>query len=79
MLYNGSEAGPSSHRTSAKLAVIWYPGIKGAESCEGQGKHSWQAMPGADGMSIMPPNFGYPFYQPQSLLTPSASSGGMSM
>jgi hypothetical protein len=38
-----------------------------------------QVMPGAGGMSVMPPNFGYPFYQPPSLLTPSASTGGISM
>ena len=28
--------------------------------------------------SVMPPNFGYPFYQPPSLLGPSSSFMGMS-
>jgi hypothetical protein len=27
----------------------------------------------------MPPNFGYPFRQPPSLLSPSSSGAGMSM
>ncbi len=45
----------------------------------GLGGSTRQVLPGAGGMSVMPPNFGYPFYQPPRLLTPSSSSGGMSM
>jgi hypothetical protein len=51
----------------------------GSQSGMGLGGGTRQVMPGAGGMSVMPPNFGYPFYQPPSLLTPSSSSGGMSM
>jgi hypothetical protein len=36
-------------------------------------------MTGAGSMNVMPPNFGYPFYQPPSLIGPSPSTGGMSM
>jgi hypothetical protein len=50
----------------------------GSQSDMGLGGGTRQVMPGAGGMSVMPPNFGYPFYQPPSLLAPS-SSGGMSM
>jgi hypothetical protein len=48
-----------------------------SQSGMGLGSGSRQVMPGA-GTSVMPPNFGYPFYQPPSLLAPS-SSRGMSM
>jgi hypothetical protein len=48
-------------------------GLRGGMRLEGEMR---QQMPG--GMSVMPPNFGYPFYQPPSLPAPS-SSGGMSM
>jgi hypothetical protein len=51
----------------------------GSQTGMGMGGGPRQVMPGAGGMSVMPPNFGYPFYQPPTLLTPSASSGGMSM
>jgi hypothetical protein len=50
----------------------------GSQSGMGLGGGTRQVMPSAGGMSVMPPNFGYPFYQPPSLLTPS-SSGGKSM
>ena len=50
----------------------------GSQGGIGLGGGTRQAMPGASGMSVMPPNFGYPFYQPPSLLAP-LSSGGMSM
>ena len=36
-------------------------------------------MPAAGGMGVMPPSIGYPFRQPPSLLTPSATGAGMSM
>ncbi len=36
-------------------------------------------MPAASGMGVMPPSLGYPFRQPPSLLTPSATGAGMSM
>ena len=38
-----------------------------------------QQGPGAGSMSVMPPSFGYPFYQPPSLLGPSSTGAGMSM
>ena len=38
-----------------------------------------QHTPGAGKVSVMPPSFGYPFYQPPSLLMPSSSNAGMSM
>jgi hypothetical protein len=51
----------------------------GSQSGMGLDGGKRQIMPGAGGMSVMPPNFGYPFYQPPRFLTPSASTGGMSM
>jgi hypothetical protein len=36
-------------------------------------------MPATTGMGVMPPSIGYPFRQPPSLLTPSATGTGMSM
>lgn len=36
-------------------------------------------MPAATGVGVMPPNFGSPFRQPPSLLTPTAPGAGMSM
>jgi len=51
----------------------------GLQGGTGIGDGMRQQMPAADSMSVMPPSFGYPFYQPPSLLTPSSSSGGMSM
>jgi hypothetical protein len=50
----------------------------GSRSGMGKGDGLRQQMPGSGSMSVMPPSFGYPFYQPPSLLTPS-SSAGMSM
>jgi hypothetical protein len=38
-----------------------------------------QPMGGAGNSSVMPPNFGYPFYQPPSLVLPASSASGMSM
>jgi hypothetical protein len=38
-----------------------------------------QPMGGAGNPGVMPPNFGYPFYQPPSLLSPGTSAAGMSM
>ena len=38
-----------------------------------------QPMGPAGNPSVMPPNFGYPFYQPPSLLSPGSSAAGMSM
>jgi hypothetical protein len=43
----------------------------------GGGMREPSVRPG--GMSVMPPSFGYPFYQPPSLLSPSTLSAGMSM
>jgi hypothetical protein len=44
----------------------------GSQSGMGLGGRTQQVMPGAGGVSVMPPNFGYPFYQPPSLLSPSS-------
>ncbi|HEX3450844.1 MAG TPA: hypothetical protein VHS97_21500 [Isosphaeraceae bacterium] len=38
-----------------------------------------QPMGGGTNTSVMPPNFGYPFYQPPSLFSPVSSGSGMSM
>ncbi len=38
-----------------------------------------QPMSGPRGMGVMPPNFGYPFRQPPSLLSPASAGAGMSM
>lgn len=38
-----------------------------------------EPMTGSRGMGVMPPNFGSPFRQPPSLLTPSSAGAGMSM
>jgi hypothetical protein len=38
-----------------------------------------QPMSGASTSSVMPPNFGYPFYQPPSLISPASPRAGMSM
>ena len=51
----------------------------GLQGGMGLGDGMRQQMPGAGSMSVMPPSFAYPFYQPPSLLTPSSLSEGMSM
>jgi hypothetical protein len=38
-----------------------------------------QPINGGSNSSVMPPNFGYPFYQPPSLSSPVSPSAGMSM
>jgi hypothetical protein len=38
-----------------------------------------QPMGGDSKTSVMPPNFGYPFYQPPSLFAPVSPTSGMSM
>jgi hypothetical protein len=45
----------------------------------GTGLGGMQRMPGAGGTNVMPPSIGYPFRQPPSLVSPSATSAGMSM
>jgi hypothetical protein len=45
----------------------------------GRGKLMSQPMGPVGNPSVMPPNFGYPFYQPPSLLSPGSPAGGMSM
>jgi hypothetical protein len=51
----------------------------GSSGVSGLGGGMRRQIPTARGMGVMPPNFGYPFRQPPSLLTPSFSSAGMSM
>jgi hypothetical protein len=36
-------------------------------------------LEGPSRSDVMPPNFGYPFYQPPSLFSPASSAAGMSM
>jgi hypothetical protein len=36
-------------------------------------------MGAVNNTSVMPPNFGYPFYQPPSLISPASPRAGMSM
>ncbi len=38
-----------------------------------------QPMGGGANTSVMPPNFGYPFYRPPSLISPASPNPGMSM
>ena len=45
----------------------------------GRGPFLSRPMGGNDRTSVMPPSFGYPFYQPPSLLAPGGSVEGMSM
>ena len=50
-------------------------GMSGATGLGG----GMNSMSGPRGMGVMPPNFGYPFRQPPSLLSPSSPGAGMSM
>lgn len=54
-------------------------GVMGTDGGTGLGGGMGRGMPGASRMGVMPPSFGYPFYQPPSLLAPSSSGSGMSM
>jgi hypothetical protein len=45
----------------------------------GTGRLMSQPMGVGNGGGVMPPNFGYPFYQPPSLLAPVGSAAGMPM
>jgi hypothetical protein len=38
-----------------------------------------QPMRGSTNTSVMPPNFGYPFYRPPSLISPASPGTGMTM
>jgi hypothetical protein len=49
----------------------------GARGSMGLGRKMRESVPATGSMSVMPPNFGYPFYQPPRILAPSAA--GMSM
>jgi len=51
----------------------------GSQGGMGLGGGMGQPIPGTGSMSVMPPSFRYPFYQPPSLLVPSSASAGMSM
>ncbi|HEV3165823.1 MAG TPA: hypothetical protein VGZ22_17475, partial [Isosphaeraceae bacterium] len=54
-------------------------GGMGLDGGMGLGSGMVRPMAGAKGMGVMPPSFGYPFYQPPSLLSPSSAGMGMSM
>jgi hypothetical protein len=45
----------------------------------GLGAGMWQQTSRAERMSVMPPSFGYPFYQPPSALIPYSTSIGFGM
>jgi hypothetical protein len=45
----------------------------------GTGLGGMRPMPGPGGTSVMPPNIGYPFRQPPSVVSPSSSGSQMSM
>jgi hypothetical protein len=53
------------------------PSAFGMQGGMGLGGGTRQQMPGAG--RVIPPSFGYPFYQPPSLLSSPPSSTGMSM
>ncbi len=78
---------PESSRTSFRLSPM--PGAMRIGSSDrfrprgemgvDRGPLMSQPMGGNDRTSVMPPSFGYPFYQPPSLLAPGGSVVGMSM
>jgi hypothetical protein len=51
----------------------------GSRGSMGLGSGTREPVPASGGMSVMPPNFGYPFYQPPRMFAPSAAGAGMSM
>jgi hypothetical protein len=53
--------------------------LLGSPGTMGSGDVMREQMPGPGSTSVMPPSFGYPFYQPPSLLGPSSGGAGMSM
>jgi hypothetical protein len=58
------------------------PGTFSSQGLRGDGARGLMSQPmggGTGTRSVMPPNFGYPFYQPPSLLLPASSAAGMSM
>jgi hypothetical protein len=82
-----------SPRTSFSLAPMstgmgtgFAPRTRSVGSFSSQGRRGFgggglmgQPMGAGANPSVMPPNFGYPFYQPPSLLSPASSIAGMSM
>lgn len=70
---NGMEAGASPRRGS--LDFYRSRGVMGRDVPRLMNR----PMGGRDRTDVMPPSFGYPFYQPPSLLSPTTSAAGMSM
>jgi hypothetical protein len=71
-----SMSGGMGQSFGARPRALW---TFGSQTGMGLGGGMRQQMPSAGSMSVMPPSFGYPFYQPPSLLGPSSSGTGMSM
>jgi hypothetical protein len=72
----------SSMQTAPGLGLGARPGgllPSGARGSMGLGGGMREPVPVTGRMSVMPPNFGYPFYQPPRMLAPSAAGAGMSM
>jgi hypothetical protein len=70
--------GPGFSRAGARaMSPIGPRGAMGLGG--GTGLGGMQRMPGAGGTNVMPPSMGYPFRQPPSLVSPSATGTGMSM
>ncbi len=61
------------------LSTFGRQGGMGLDGGMGLGGGMGRPMSGGSGMGVMPPSFGYPFYQPPSLLSPSSAGTGMSM
>lgn len=53
--------------------------VMGMDGGTGLGGGMGRPSSGGGRMGVMPPSFGYPFYQPPSLLSPSSAGSGMSM
>jgi hypothetical protein len=65
--------------TARSLSSFGSRGGMGLDRGWGTGGGMRREMPGGSGAGVMPPSFGYPFYQPPSLLGPSSPGTGMSM
>jgi hypothetical protein len=83
-----SASAPGSNRTSFSLSPMSSGmgpgGFNGAPGAMRPGAGmglggGLQPMPGPRSMGVMPPHFAYPFREPPSLLSPTASGTGMSM
>jgi hypothetical protein len=71
---------PISGRMSSTTGGMRQGLITGAQSFRGMGLGSGMSRQssGRESMRVMPPSFGYPFYQPPSLVEPLSTGAGMS-